>query len=130
MKYVRQKIAFFIQSEAAKDGVRACVDSSEVIRDPVRRDLAVCVGRQYDAVLNSLLPKPRFGKIHRSASTIAGMRFLTLPGMQALLDFPPDMARVPTEPNRLSKSPLSEPHLPSSISNTASNFGVQPVLLH
>jgi len=35
-----------------------------------------------------------------------GMRFLTLPGMQALLDFPPDMARVPTEPNRLSNQTL------------------------
>jgi spermidine synthase len=35
-----------------------------------------------------------------------GMRFLTLPGMQALLDFPPDMSRVPTEPNRLSNQTL------------------------
>ncbi|HYP30949.1 MAG TPA: polyamine aminopropyltransferase, partial [Burkholderiaceae bacterium] len=36
----------------------------------------------------------------------AGLRFLTLPGMQALLDFPPDMARVPAEPNRLSNQTL------------------------
>jgi len=36
----------------------------------------------------------------------AGMRFLTLPGMQALLDFPPDMSRVPAEPNRLSNQTL------------------------
>jgi spermidine synthase len=36
----------------------------------------------------------------------AGLRFLTLPGLQALLDFPPDMARVPTEPNRLSNQVL------------------------
>jgi len=35
-----------------------------------------------------------------------GLRFLTLPGMQALLDFPPDMARVPAEPNRLSNQTL------------------------
>jgi spermidine synthase len=36
----------------------------------------------------------------------AGMKFLTLPGMQALLDFPPDMSRVPAEPNRLSNQTL------------------------
>jgi spermidine synthase len=36
----------------------------------------------------------------------ADLRFLTLPGMQALLDFPPDMARVPAEPNRLSNQTL------------------------
>ena len=36
----------------------------------------------------------------------AGLRFLTLPGLQALLDFPPDMARVPAEPNRLSNQTL------------------------
>ena len=30
----------------------------------------------------------------------------TVPGMQALLDFPPDMARVPMEPNRLSNQVL------------------------
>lgn len=35
-----------------------------------------------------------------------GLRFLTLSGLPALLDFPPDMARVPTEPNRLSNQVL------------------------
>ena len=30
-----------------------------------------------------------------------GLRFLTLAGLPALLDFPPDMARVPAQPNRL-----------------------------
>lgn len=35
-----------------------------------------------------------------------GLRFLTLPGMAALLDFPADMARVPTEVNRLSNQVL------------------------
>jgi spermidine synthase len=35
-----------------------------------------------------------------------GLRFLTLPGMQALFDFPPDMARVPAEANRLSNQVL------------------------
>jgi spermidine synthase len=35
-----------------------------------------------------------------------GLRFLTLAGMPALLDFPPDMARVPAEPNRLSNQVL------------------------
>ena len=35
-----------------------------------------------------------------------GLRFLTLPGLQALLDFPPDMSRVPAEPNRLSNQTL------------------------
>jgi spermidine synthase len=36
----------------------------------------------------------------------AGLRFLTLPGLAALQDFPPDMARVPAEPNRLSNQVL------------------------
>jgi spermidine synthase len=35
-----------------------------------------------------------------------GLRFLTLQGMPALFDFPPDMARVPAEPNRLSNQVL------------------------
>jgi spermidine synthase len=36
----------------------------------------------------------------------SGLRFLTLPGLSALLDFPPDMARLPEEPNRLSDQRL------------------------
>jgi spermidine synthase len=36
----------------------------------------------------------------------AGLRFLTLDGLPALLQFPPDMARVPAEPNRLSNQAL------------------------
>ena len=36
----------------------------------------------------------------------AGLRFLTAEGMPALLQFPPDMARVPAEPNRLSNQVL------------------------
>lgn len=43
---------------------------------------------------------------HRPAALPAGLRFLTLPGLDALLDFPPDMARVPAEPNRLSNQVL------------------------
>ena len=35
-----------------------------------------------------------------------GLRFLTLAGLPALMDFPPDMARVPTEANRLSNQVL------------------------
>lgn len=35
-----------------------------------------------------------------------GMRFVTLQGLPALFDFPPDMARVPAEPNRLSNQVL------------------------
>jgi spermidine synthase len=36
----------------------------------------------------------------------AGLRFLTVAGLPALFDFPPDMARVPTEVNRLSNQVL------------------------
>ena len=36
----------------------------------------------------------------------AGLRFLTPEGLPALLQFPPDMARVPAEPNRLSNQVL------------------------
>ena len=35
-----------------------------------------------------------------------GLRFLTVAGLPALFDFPPDMARVPTEVNRLSNQVL------------------------
>jgi len=35
-----------------------------------------------------------------------GLRFLTLEGLPPLLQFPPDMARVPAEPNRLSNQTL------------------------
>ena len=36
----------------------------------------------------------------------AGLRFLSVAGLPALFDFPPDMARVPTEVNRLSNQVL------------------------
>jgi spermidine synthase len=36
----------------------------------------------------------------------AGLRFLTVAGLPALFDFPPDMARVPAEVNRLSNQVL------------------------
>ena len=36
----------------------------------------------------------------------AGLRFLTLTGLPALFDFPPDMSRVPAEVNRLSSQSL------------------------
>jgi spermidine synthase len=36
----------------------------------------------------------------------SGLRFLSVEGMPALLQFPPDMARVDTEPNRLSNQVL------------------------
>jgi spermidine synthase len=36
----------------------------------------------------------------------AGLRFLTLAGFPSLMEFPPDMARVPTEVNRLSNQVL------------------------
>jgi spermidine synthase len=35
-----------------------------------------------------------------------GLRFLTLEGLPALMQFPPDMTRVPAEPNRLSNQVL------------------------
>lgn len=40
------------------------------------------------------------------AALPAGLRFLTPEGLSALLQFPPDMARVPAEPNRLSNQVL------------------------
>ncbi|MED5621581.1 polyamine aminopropyltransferase [Ideonella sp. BN130291] len=43
---------------------------------------------------------------HVPAAFPAGLRFLTLQGLPALLDFPPDMARVPAEANRLSNQVL------------------------
>jgi spermidine synthase len=43
----------------------------------------------------------------RLASTLPpGLRFLSVAGLPALFDFPPDMARVPTEVNRLSNQVL------------------------
>ena len=43
---------------------------------------------------------------HPPQALPAGLRFLTLQGMPALFDFPPDMARVAAEPNRLSNQVL------------------------
>lgn len=40
------------------------------------------------------------------ASLPAGLRFLTVEGLPALQQFPPDMARVPAQPNRLSNQVL------------------------
>ena len=48
----------------------------------------------------------KYGRVFLAAGLPAGLRFLTLPGMGALLDFPPDMARVPAEANRLSNQVL------------------------
>jgi spermidine synthase len=36
----------------------------------------------------------------------AGLRFLSVDGLPALFNFPPDMARVAAEPNRLSNQVL------------------------
>ncbi len=43
---------------------------------------------------------------HPPQALPAGLRFLTVQSMPALFDFPPDMARVATEPNRLSNQVL------------------------
>ena len=43
---------------------------------------------------------------HQPAVLPPGLRFLSLHGLPSLLDFPPDMARVPAEPNRLSNQVL------------------------
>ncbi|MCB2038896.1 MAG: polyamine aminopropyltransferase, partial [Ottowia sp.] len=43
---------------------------------------------------------------HWPASLPAGLRFLTLPSLPLLFDFPADMARVPAEVNRLSNQVL------------------------
>jgi spermidine synthase len=40
------------------------------------------------------------------AALPAGLRFLSVDGLPALFQFPPDMARVPAEPNRLSNQVL------------------------
>jgi spermidine synthase len=44
--------------------------------------------------------------LRRAVDLPAGLRFLTAEGLPALFDFPPDMARVPTEVNRLSNQVL------------------------
>jgi len=43
---------------------------------------------------------------HLPAALPPGLRFLTVSGMPALFDFPPDMSRLPTEVNRLSNQVL------------------------
>ena len=43
---------------------------------------------------------------HAPSRLPEGLRFLTLAGLPALFDFPPDMARVAAEPNRLSNQGL------------------------
>jgi spermidine synthase len=43
---------------------------------------------------------------HAPAALPEGLRFLSLDGLAALFNFPPDMARVPTEANRLSNQVL------------------------
>jgi len=43
---------------------------------------------------------------HQPAALPGGLRFVTLAGLPALFDFPPDMARVPAEANRLSSQVL------------------------
>jgi spermidine synthase len=43
---------------------------------------------------------------HLPTSLPDGLKFVTLAGLPALLDFPPDMARVPAEANRLSNQVL------------------------
>ncbi|MGA0612214.1 polyamine aminopropyltransferase [Caldimonas sp. KR1-144] len=46
------------------------------------------------------------GAVQRRESWPSGLRFLTPQGLPALFDFPPDMARVAAEPNRLSTQSL------------------------
>ena len=44
--------------------------------------------------------------LRRAQALPPALRFLTVAGLPALFDFPPDMARVPTEVNRLSNQVL------------------------
>ena len=58
------------------------------------------------ASANGASSSPAAGRSALPTALPAGLRFLTLAGLPALFDFPPDMARVPTEVNRLSNQVL------------------------
>ncbi len=48
----------------------------------------------------------RFGRDPRAARPFEGLRFLDLPTMRAMFQFPPDMAHVTTAIQRLDDQPL------------------------
>ena len=72
------------------------------------------VGLHDRAVPRARAELRRMGLHHRQPAAVAccraalppGLRFLTVAGLPALFDFPPDMARVPAEVNRLSNQML------------------------
>jgi hypothetical protein len=73
VKRSRKPLALFIKLETSENAVSPRVDRSQIICNPVSRDLAIRIGCQDDAVISPLLRQPRFGEIHRGAPGVAGM---------------------------------------------------------
>lgn len=61
---------------------------------------------EWGFVLASHRPFAMAQAADRLPTVEGGLRFLSAPGLPALFDFPPDMARVEAEPNRLSTQSL------------------------
>jgi hypothetical protein len=74
VKRSRKPLALFIKRETTENRIGPRVDRSQIICNPVSRDLAIRIGCQNEAVISPLLRQPSFGQIHRGASGVAGMR--------------------------------------------------------
>ena len=61
MKRLGQELAFAVEIDASENRLSASLEGGQVLRDPIRRHLAVGVGGQDHAVRSRLVPqaKPR-----------------------------------------------------------------------
>jgi spermidine synthase len=73
----------------------------EAVGSPPRPTTRMC-----PASVNGASSSPAGGRSAPPTALPPGLRFLTPEGLPALLQFPPDMARVAAEPNRLSNQVL------------------------
>ena len=74
MKRRRQVFPFAVQTDAPENRVTAGLDGRQVLRDPIRRHLAIRVGGQDHAAPLASFLKPSLGDIHRRTTSVASVR--------------------------------------------------------
>jgi hypothetical protein len=73
MKRLWQELAFAVKLDTSEDRLSPSLEGGKVLRDPIRRHLAVGVGGQDHAVSLATFLKPVLGKVHHRATSCPSM---------------------------------------------------------
>ena len=74
MERLRQVFPLAVEIDAPENRVSAGLDRGEVLRDPIRRHLAIRVGGQDHAAPFAFFLQPRLRDIHRRTTGVASVR--------------------------------------------------------